>query len=196
MARFLLDTNACIQIIRGRSEPLHARILRVSSNDLALCSMVWAELLLGARLSPRGYQQERTKLDYFLQLTQFPFDRDCGRTLRGNPRASAIPRSTDWRARSARSAEPETSLWSRTTPVNSAGFRIWRWKTGKHRDQPKSDRSILVAGCSRSDRAPAVCPETLRRSLQGADGGKRQNPHCAWWLLERCVIRRIELLFW
>ncbi len=74
MVRFVLDTNACIQIIRGRCEPLRSRLAQVSPDDLAICAIVWAELLLGARLSPRGYDQERAKLEPFLRLTQFPFD--------------------------------------------------------------------------------------------------------------------------
>ena len=77
MRCFLLDTNACIQILRGRSEPLKTRLLQVASSDLAICSIVWAELLMGAHLSPRGYPAERAKLDGFLQLVQFPFDREA-----------------------------------------------------------------------------------------------------------------------
>lgn len=77
MPRFLLDTNACIEIIRGRRAPLQARLLRVSRSDLAICSIVWAELLVGARLSNRGYQQERLRLEQFLQLVQFPFEQEA-----------------------------------------------------------------------------------------------------------------------
>lgn len=77
MARFVLDTNVCIQIIRGRSTSLHSRLAEVSRDDLALSSIVWAELLVGARLSPRGYEQERTKLIPFLELVQLPFDQNA-----------------------------------------------------------------------------------------------------------------------
>jgi len=74
MTRFVLDTNACIQIVRGRCEPLHSRLEQGHWKDLALCSIVWAELLVGAHLSPRGYEQERTRIEPFRQLPLLPFD--------------------------------------------------------------------------------------------------------------------------
>jgi tRNA(fMet)-specific endonuclease VapC len=77
MVRFVLDTNVCIQIIRGRSTQLHSRLAEVSRDDLAISAIVWAELLVGAYLSPRGYEQERTKLAPFLELVQLPFDQNA-----------------------------------------------------------------------------------------------------------------------
>lgn len=77
MARFMLDTNACIQIIRGRSAPLHSRLKSIAPDDLAICSIVWAELLMGAHLSPGGYERERSKIVPFLDLAQLPFDQDA-----------------------------------------------------------------------------------------------------------------------
>jgi len=77
MGRFALDTNACIQIIRGRCEPLHSRLAQGPWQDLSLSSIVWAELLVGARLSSRGFELERTKLNPFLQLPVLPFDQNA-----------------------------------------------------------------------------------------------------------------------
>ncbi len=48
---YLLDTNACIEVLRGRSTTLKARLAASRFEDLALCSIVWAELLYGTRLA-------------------------------------------------------------------------------------------------------------------------------------------------
>lgn len=77
MVRFALDTNVCIQVLRGRSEPLRLRLSGVAPTDLGLPAIVWAELLVGAHLSSRGYEQERQRLEPFLLLTQLPFDREA-----------------------------------------------------------------------------------------------------------------------
>lgn len=75
MPRFLLDTNVCIEILRGRRESIADNMRRAAFVDLAICSVVWAELLVGAHLSNRGFEKERARLEPFLRLTQFPFDR-------------------------------------------------------------------------------------------------------------------------
>ncbi len=48
---FLLDTNVCIEILRGRNLTLKSRLAEHALDELALCSIVWAELLCGARLA-------------------------------------------------------------------------------------------------------------------------------------------------
>ena len=77
MARFLLDTNTCIEIVRGRREALVARIQQVGIGDLSICSIVWAELLVGAHLSSRGFEKARASIDPLLRLPQFPFDQSA-----------------------------------------------------------------------------------------------------------------------
>lgn len=49
--RYLLDTNVCIEVLRGRNLALKARLATRSLDELALCSVVWAELHCGARLA-------------------------------------------------------------------------------------------------------------------------------------------------
>lgn len=75
MARYLLDTNACIEVIRGRREALAERIRTVGFSELSICSVVWAELLVGAHLSNRDFATVRASLEPFSALPQFPFDR-------------------------------------------------------------------------------------------------------------------------
>jgi len=68
MAHLLLDTNPCIEIVRGRSESIAARIQQVGFGGLAICSVVWAKLLVGAHLSNRGFDRVRASLELFLRL--------------------------------------------------------------------------------------------------------------------------------
>jgi len=77
MARVLLDTNTCIEIVRGRRDPIAARIRQVGFGELSICSVVWAELLVGAHLSNRGFDKVRASLEPFLRLPLFPFDQSA-----------------------------------------------------------------------------------------------------------------------
>jgi predicted nucleic acid-binding protein len=42
---YLLDTNACIQLLRGRSPSLEARAMREGISRIAICFVVLSELL-------------------------------------------------------------------------------------------------------------------------------------------------------
>jgi tRNA(fMet)-specific endonuclease VapC len=77
MPRFLLDTNTCIEILRGRRESIAGSVSQHALGDLSICSIVWAELLVGAHLSKRGFDQEHARLAPFLNLAQFPFDQSA-----------------------------------------------------------------------------------------------------------------------
>jgi tRNA(fMet)-specific endonuclease VapC len=71
---YLLDTNVCIRYLNGRSENTKTRLARLTPDDVALCSVVKAELLYGAVKSTAG---ERTlaRLDQFFSLfNSLPFD--------------------------------------------------------------------------------------------------------------------------
>ncbi len=45
---YLLDTNACVQYLRGRNSSVLQRLRNTPTQDVHLCSVVKAELLLGA----------------------------------------------------------------------------------------------------------------------------------------------------
>jgi tRNA(fMet)-specific endonuclease VapC len=51
MTRYLLDTNVCIEILRGRNAALKSRLAATEVEKLALSSVVLAELHYGARLA-------------------------------------------------------------------------------------------------------------------------------------------------
>lgn len=73
MARFLLDTNVCIEIVRGRNEALMECLNRHRFEDFSICTVVWAELVTGARLA-ENFAKARKNPGAFESLPSFPFD--------------------------------------------------------------------------------------------------------------------------
>ena len=72
--RYLLDTNVCIEILRGRNSALKTRLATQSLNELVLCSVVWAELQCGARLAQNPPQELAKLQDAFGHWPRLPFD--------------------------------------------------------------------------------------------------------------------------
>ena len=48
---YLLDTNTCIRHLNQRSESITARLLQITEAEIAVCSVVKAELYFGAMKS-------------------------------------------------------------------------------------------------------------------------------------------------
>lgn len=71
---YLLDTNVCIEILRGRNSALKARLSTKNLNELVLCSVVWAELQCGARLAQKPTQELARLQDAFGDWPRLPFD--------------------------------------------------------------------------------------------------------------------------
>lgn len=71
---YLLDTNTCIRYLNGRSTGVLRRLQSLPSAEVAVCSVVKAELFYGAMKSIRPEEtiaQQRLFLDAFVSL---PFD--------------------------------------------------------------------------------------------------------------------------
>ena len=76
---YLLDTNACIDFLDGRSEALSAR-MEANFGKLVISSISVAELLVGSKTSedPDG---DARKIDAFVAgVDVAPFDLDCARS--------------------------------------------------------------------------------------------------------------------
>ena len=72
--RYLLDTNAVIGNLRGRSRSLLARYVTVPRVRICMCSPVRAELFYGSLRSAKP-SENRAKQEEFLDgLTSFDFD--------------------------------------------------------------------------------------------------------------------------
>jgi len=74
---YLLDTNACIRVLRGSSTALVERLSRHSPQDICLCSIVKAELVYGAYRSARPAENMRLLARFFEPYESFPFDDRC-----------------------------------------------------------------------------------------------------------------------
>ena len=71
---YLLDTNACIRILRNTSRPLLDRFQRHDPSEIKLCSVVKAELYYGAQ---RNTQKEANLLllqRFFMTFESVPFN--------------------------------------------------------------------------------------------------------------------------
>lgn len=71
--RFLLDTNVCVRFLTGRSASATTRF-KAEAGRMSLCSVVKAELLLGAHKSARVAQNLETLASFFADLPSLPFD--------------------------------------------------------------------------------------------------------------------------
>jgi tRNA(fMet)-specific endonuclease VapC len=71
---YLLDTNACVEFLRGRNAMLVQRVRARPPDELCLCSVVKAELYYGVLRSTQ-VAQNRAKVDSFVQsFASLPFD--------------------------------------------------------------------------------------------------------------------------
>jgi tRNA(fMet)-specific endonuclease VapC len=73
----LLDTNACIRLLNGRAPNVARRLQRHRPADVALCSVVKAELIYGAHRSNRVAENLRLLERFFAPFASLPFDDRC-----------------------------------------------------------------------------------------------------------------------
>lgn len=69
-----LDTNTCIDLLRGRSRLMAERLCELSPEQVALPSLVYAELLLGAALSADPPRNRRLVERFVVPLRILEFD--------------------------------------------------------------------------------------------------------------------------
>jgi tRNA(fMet)-specific endonuclease VapC len=90
---YLLDTNSCIGYLNGRSIGVLPRLQALPSQDVAVCSVVKAELFYGSMRSnnpPRSLAQQQDFLNRFISL---PFD-DQSALIYGQIRAQLAASGT------------------------------------------------------------------------------------------------------
>ena len=74
---YLLDTNVCIHLLNKRHDVILQHLRQHAPTDIALCSVVKAELLYGARRSQRTEANLQLLKAFFAPLQSLPFDDDC-----------------------------------------------------------------------------------------------------------------------
>jgi tRNA(fMet)-specific endonuclease VapC len=72
--QLLLDTNTCIEILRGRNALVLARYAGCQRDDIALSAVVRTELLTGAMLSAKAEENQRAVKDFCALYPCLPFD--------------------------------------------------------------------------------------------------------------------------
>ncbi|TWH62525.1 type II toxin-antitoxin system tRNA(fMet)-specific endonuclease VapC [Dulcicalothrix desertica] len=84
--RYLLDTNVCARYLNGRSPTVRTRIRSTRREEIAVCSVVKAELFFGAMRS-NDMERTLTRQQQFLNLfVSLPFD-DAAAIIYGRIRA-------------------------------------------------------------------------------------------------------------
>jgi tRNA(fMet)-specific endonuclease VapC len=91
---YLLDTNTCIKLLNGRSEPVNRRIRSLHFSEVAICSVVKAELLYGAAKSVRREENFSKLQRFYAGFASLPFDDGAAETygwLRSRLEAAGTP---------------------------------------------------------------------------------------------------------
>ncbi|MEZ5496041.1 MAG: type II toxin-antitoxin system VapC family toxin [Gammaproteobacteria bacterium] len=71
---YLLDTNVCIHLLNHSHSSIHDKFMQQSPSELALCSVVKAELIFGARNSSKVESNLKLLKSFFKPLISLPFD--------------------------------------------------------------------------------------------------------------------------
>ena len=74
---YLLDTNVCIHLINEKHPVIQQHLKQHSPADIAICSVVKAELLYGARRSQRMEANLQLLKAFFAPLQSLAFDDEC-----------------------------------------------------------------------------------------------------------------------
>ena len=74
---YLLDTNSCIQLLNRKESSVSRRIALQAPHEIALSSVVKAELLYGARHSMHVEENLSLLRSFFAPLVSLPFDDRC-----------------------------------------------------------------------------------------------------------------------
>ncbi|MEN8251940.1 MAG: type II toxin-antitoxin system VapC family toxin [Bacteroidota bacterium] len=74
---YLLDSNVCIHLLNERHAGIEQNFRSRSPSEIALCSIVKAELFFGARHSQRVNANLQRLKQFFAPLASLPFDDRC-----------------------------------------------------------------------------------------------------------------------
>ena len=74
---YLLDSNVCIHLLNNRHAQIELHFRNSSPSEIALCSVIKAELLFGARHSKRVEANLQLLNHFFAPLSSLPFDDRC-----------------------------------------------------------------------------------------------------------------------
>lgn len=90
---YLLDTNTCIGYLNGRSIGVLRRLQALFSQDVAVCSVVKAELFYGSMRSNNPARSLAQQQDFLNRFISLPFD-DQSAVIYGQIRAQLAASGT------------------------------------------------------------------------------------------------------
>lgn len=91
---FLLDTNACISYLNGRTSRVCDRLRQMSPDDVAVCSVVKAELHYGAMKSREPARTLAMQREFLSAFKSLPFDdraAECYASIRARLESQGTP---------------------------------------------------------------------------------------------------------
>jgi tRNA(fMet)-specific endonuclease VapC len=91
--KYLLDTNVCIVYLKGRNLNLKLRLDAIPVEEIAVCSVVKAELCYGVMKSANSERNFALQQAFLNQFVSLPFD-DLAATTFGTVRAQLEVRGT------------------------------------------------------------------------------------------------------
>jgi tRNA(fMet)-specific endonuclease VapC len=92
--RYLLDTNVCVMYLNGRSILVRDRLRATSIEEIAMCSVVKAELFYGAMRSNNPTQTLQRQQSFLEQFVSLPFGDEAaivGGQIRARLASSGTP---------------------------------------------------------------------------------------------------------
>jgi len=91
--KYLLDTNTCIRYLNRRSIAVVNRLHKTPESEIAVCSIVKAELYFGAMKSQNPELTIRNQRVFITRFTSLPFD-DTAAEFYGQIRADLAQKGT------------------------------------------------------------------------------------------------------
>ncbi|MDV3353629.1 type II toxin-antitoxin system VapC family toxin [Leptothoe sp. LEGE 181152] len=78
---YLLDTNVCVVYLNGRSTKVRDRLLATPLNEMAVCSVVKAELFYGAMRSNNPTETVKRQQEFLQQFVSLPFGDEAAKAF-------------------------------------------------------------------------------------------------------------------
>lgn len=91
--KYLLDTNVCIDFLKGRNALLVPRI-EAAFGNLSISAITFAELVVGSRKSQEPIEDARRVDVFATSIEVLPFDASAARAYGTITRAVGVPRKT------------------------------------------------------------------------------------------------------
>lgn len=90
---YLLDSNACVIYLNGRSERLRQRLNATPVAEILVCAIVKGELFYGSRRSNNPTKSLQIQQEFLSQFVSLPFD-DAAAAVYGEIRAALAQAGT------------------------------------------------------------------------------------------------------